>query len=881
MKKESLAILIMISFISLLAGCSQRDSNPVVSHDTHSDNSIKFPDVEKSQINRILLGTWTGCFNIDNQNVAVTLNRSTNAHYNVTSIIPDPYIILNSYDPITHVIDIDVTIRNPYQVNVYDVRLIIFTDDEFHTLLNPDDWTALYDIPGGKPINPFKAYAENEPSHLFAGGSYHTNNLVIYLPEGNTNVDFAIDASFPSNCSEPYSIDNFSQGILYEQGDLPAPVQVDVFDWQDDTNAVYLHCPDITSETLTPFSRIDTNTWAMDLINNAGAQCGIYQGVILAKSSNSGSIALYDFVEITISPGPYPTNPQLVYTLSNFINEPHDVVVKGNYAYISRQLEKTQILDISDPLQPVLVKEFDFRSADIVFQGNYAYASCTEYPDTGIKIIDISDPPNAVVVGFYFHYPGPYCIAVKENYAYMGYSGYGIKILDVSDPSNPQYIKQIPVTATSDIYIEDNYMYTASGIIYVFDISDPLNPVELGDGGYISTFRIQVVNDYAYVLTTSLGYHFAVFDIRDPSNILETDYAVILNPTGFALRDNYAYVTSNSYFDVIDISNAYDIKTVKHIQIPGGNEVALYNNYALVATLGGLYIFDISDPLNTMLVTSFGSFEPSNIEIEGYNAFVSENYASAKILDISEPLNPRIMTSLNADAKDFAINGDYAYVATYLYFTVLDISDIYHPVTISNVALGDRISGIKVNGDLAYAAVQNTGLKILDVSDPNNPIVIGEAATQYALEVDIKGDYAYVADGSAGLKIINISDPSNPELTGSASGCWALGVTVVHDYAYIADSLDGFIVINVSDPANPVQAGLCDLNDQGWDIKVLGNYAYVAAKNGLRIIDISDPSNPQNISSVYTNGSAQGVAIYDRYAFLADYEKGLHVIQLW
>ena len=226
-------LFLLLACLGVMAAfsCSNKTTAPTV-----PDNS--FFDLPTPQINevpgRTLLGTWTITFDTENLDFEINSSRISEMHYNATHLIPAPQILINGFDPITNIIDVDVTISNPYPLDVYDVRLIIYTDSVGHKLQNDDGWTALYEIPGGLPINPFKAYAKDQPNSLFAGQTEYTENLQILLPGGNPNVSFAIDASYPGNCEEPHKIGNFSQGVLYDQIGSSAIIQVDVYDWQND-----------------------------------------------------------------------------------------------------------------------------------------------------------------------------------------------------------------------------------------------------------------------------------------------------------------------------------------------------------------------------------------------------------------------------------------------------------------------------------------------------------------------------------------------------------------------------------------------------------------------------------------------------------------------
>jgi hypothetical protein len=299
LKKYVYLILITI-FIGVLAGCSNRATSPELPTMNPDEYMIPVSQVDYGQVNRNYLGSWIVEFDLENRTVKVDPVRDAFTHLNVTGLIPAPVIVIKSFDPVSGIVDVDFTISNPYPVTVYDTRVIIFTDNVGHMLLNSDDWTSLYDIAGGLPINPFKAFAKGQPNHRFVGPSQLTENLQVLLPGGNPSVRFTLDASYPANCEEPFSIGNFQHGDLTETVGSSAQAQVDVSDWQNDTNSVFLYCPVITGTSLVPFTQQTLATWIINIVNNTGASAGIYDAFIMANSQNSGSLALYDSVKIEI-----------------------------------------------------------------------------------------------------------------------------------------------------------------------------------------------------------------------------------------------------------------------------------------------------------------------------------------------------------------------------------------------------------------------------------------------------------------------------------------------------------------------------------------------------------------------------------------------------
>jgi len=294
-------IIALLFIITAFAGCS---GNGIVleipKHDV-PPISDSMPTLAETQ-GHTPLGFWEADFDVDNMTCAVTTSRELNAHFNVTSLVPTPGIRIISYDPTSKILTVDVTINNPYTISGYDVRLILFfyrTDSLF--LTNDDDWTTLYDISGGYPYNPFKAYAKSVPNRKFNAQTQLTERLLIYYLSGSPPARFAIDASYPSNCAEPYSMENFTQGTLGSWTGASAELKVDVYDWQNDVNAVNITIPEITGDEFTPFSFYGGTEWRATITNNMGAPAGTYYAPLWAASSGSGTLVLYEVEKIIVT----------------------------------------------------------------------------------------------------------------------------------------------------------------------------------------------------------------------------------------------------------------------------------------------------------------------------------------------------------------------------------------------------------------------------------------------------------------------------------------------------------------------------------------------------------------------------------------------------
>jgi hypothetical protein len=288
-------LVVNIVLILMFAGCSNRTFSPLT------------PSPDQNPDNTNLLGAYTLNYDPSTGSVSITPDRLANVHFNVTSYLPVPVIKINSWDPVNQIINVDVTISNfnPFSVAGFDLRLIIYTDSIGHVLINDDNYTDLFDIAGGLPINPFKAYAKTLSHRIFAHGESLVENLQIKCPGANFNVRFAIEASYPYNCDEPYSIHDFIQlSEMYDSQNSPCELEVRVDDWQNDVSDVWIYCTEILGPDGAKFKFGSGNHWTKVINNVETAPAGTYNAVLKAQSTGSGTQALYDTVSITVSETP-------------------------------------------------------------------------------------------------------------------------------------------------------------------------------------------------------------------------------------------------------------------------------------------------------------------------------------------------------------------------------------------------------------------------------------------------------------------------------------------------------------------------------------------------------------------------------------------------
>jgi hypothetical protein len=232
-------------------------------------------------------------------------------------------------------------------------------------------------------------------------------------------------------------------------------------------------------------------------------------------------------------------------------------------------------------------------------------------------------------------------------------------------------------------------------------------------------------------------------------------------------------------------------------------------------------------------------------------------------------------------ASAIGIFGKYAYLVTPTSgVAILEVSEPQNPIRVGAFPGPLAARSIAVARGRAFVGDDN-GLRILDLRDPDAPSELASLKTKgSARDVAISGKYVYLAEYDAGLEIIDVTDPSKPVSTGNydAAGL-SLGLAVVGDLVYLADGSEGLVLIDVHNPTNPRQIGNYKTAGEVRAVDVFGNYAYLAAGEQIEILDISNRSSPVRVGIYSTTGPASGVTIVGELALVTD-SSGMQLVDV-
>ena len=423
--------------------------------------------------------------------------------------------------------------------------------------------------------------------------------------------------------------------------------------------------------------------------------------------------------------------PQSTYQSQTAVNSIVDVKINGTMVYL-RYVFNTEVIDLSNPPQPLLVDTFSgsFMS-DRVLNGNFMYSQ--EGP--GVKIFSVRDPGNVIPIGSYTQWQLDGPIAAMNGLVCTA-SDDRVWFINATDPSNPFKIstRQMPGT-TRDLEIADGFLvWSGDTEVRLYDLQTPADLALVASAPTLDKpFGVSSFGDLALISDFTGGLHlFDVSDIDAP--------------------------TEAGFYDTPD--RAYETVVVDE----GGTTLAFIADGST-----GLIILDITDPGSPTLVSSLALSDLAlAVAVRDGYAYLGTRFDGLQIIDVSNPAAPTLIGSVDTpgSAQSVTLDGDFAYVA--------DGSSGVQVIDISNPALATAAGSIDtpasarqvfVHGTVAYVPDRSTGLVALDISDPTNPQLTSTlGGLGDARSVTLWGHLAFVADFDGAVHMVDVADPSDMQL---------------------------------------------------------------------------------------------------------------------
>jgi len=534
-------------------------------------------------------------------------------------------------------------------------------------------------------------------------------------------------------------------------------------------------------------------------------------------------------------------------------------------------------------------------------------------------------------------FPGlAYTMVRSQDRLYVAVDDQGVAVVDISSLEAPQLINLFPTGGrVFGLEIREDTVYAAMGSVglEIYDCRDAFNPEFIGS---LSGFNLRSLVYYEGLLyATDVSKGLLVLDISDPTNpVAIGELDLTGQHYGLALDTSFSCAVVCSFdggVNIIDISDSPDLRLLKNSQVFGAWAVDIQDSFAYIASWDdSLYIINIPSGegigglgFDTLGVTGVTGVWPYDVSVEGDYGAVAGFLGSWWLFDCTDPLNPSITDSVVLGGSSEVVAADEGWIVLGMLggrLAFFSKDDSLVPAHL--LSTRDWPRDLDVRADTLYVAESWEGLALYSMPDPagqsDEVSLISRLAFDgvhvWALEVD--SCFAYLASGDSGLIVVDLSDPSVPSEAARISlGARALSLLKSGDTVYVGFEKSGIGLIDVSVPELPVSLGVkptaggvldMTLRDslffiaqatagaaiydmEGWDLlstiptghvtfslALEGNTLFLAeGALGISAYDIRNPASPHRVGTLNTGGEARDIVSLGDTLLVADGYDGL------
>ena len=276
---------------------------------------------------------------------------------------------------------------------------------------------------------------------------------------------------------------------------------------------------------------------------------------------------------------------------------------------------------------------------------------------------------------------------------------------------------------------------------------------------------------------------------------------------------------------------------------------------------------------------------PTGLAMNGTRGVLSAGYGGVQVVDFSNPGQPVRLGSLLLEqgfASVVALRGDRAFVglrsANGPRWTLreVDVSNPAQPIAGSGVELPGypQVIALTENRRHVLVGMLPGGLQVVEVEveGPETLLSVGRYETGEVSGIAVVGTRAYLAAGESGLHLVDLSDPTQPRRLGIFEpGIRVQDVAARGMTAFVTRGFQGGLdVVDVSDPGLPRRLAQVPLQGGGGSMLVGERHLYVqnfwsnagAQAGGVSVVDVTDPAAPRVVgrAGLGTSGRAVGFA---------------------
>ncbi|MBT3374106.1 MAG: hypothetical protein HN742_16640 [Lentisphaerae bacterium] len=498
-----------------------------------------------------------------------------------------------------------------------------------------------------------------------------------------------------------------------------------------------------------------------------------------------GKLRVFDISE--------PGTPQVLGILAGLGNT-RQIEVRNGVAYITSREDGVFIVDVADPVKPVLLCHYDpiEVATGMAVSGKVMFVACRSH---GVELVDVSDPERPLHLST-VRTGEAQSLDVRNGFAYVGIWGTSeLVVADVRNAREPTITARLKLDGYGDgVAVHGQHVYVATGH---HSRARKSSSPKTDDPGY------------------GRGHGLEIYDITDPGKPLLVSriktppfYRIGNDMWGVKIAGDHAFVhdTHNGIF-VISIRAPKQPRFVAHCQLPETTHPhpRYMGKGALPGYVGGLAL------AQDHIYVAGGWSDLHVVPFPGV----------AKPVQPESDTPPQIPSFTPRRSERFRI-----------------------------WTCPGQVRGVAFMGDLAIVAAGADGVHLLKVW-PEFETLARNDTQGFAMEVSVCGDTAYVAEAAGGLSIWQRDgDALKPVGRYKPRGRIVRDVKVYKPgrYAVLLEDMSIMNIVDVSDPAHPksayVDKGHGFLYHLGEDLIDGREFVVLWQLHGLRWYDLYGGPKP-------------------------------------
>jgi hypothetical protein len=254
--------------------------------------------------------------------------------------------------------------------------------------------------------------------------------------------------------------------------------------------------------------------------------------------------------------------------------------------------------------------------------------------------------------------------------------------------------------------------------------------------------------------------------------------------------NNIAYVTCGYQgLKIFDVSDPYNIKLLGYLsEEHSGYAHQFYLEFPLMYIgdgRGGLNIVNISDPTSPISISRIKEFYSWDVDVSTIGgdkfAFVGNGYmgditSGIAIVNITDPINSEIISQVRTggDVTDVEYKEEMVFLMDVTKgLTVVNVSTKNNPTIISQKAINQNMGALEMYQEYIFTVNYQDGLKLFNMTESKQLMLLKEYSLNISNGWDVKvysqKNLAFVVDTNYGLKILNIDDNIDPVIVAEYS----------------------------------------------------------------------------------------------------------------